>query len=304
MCIRDRSTNTAYAGTFSLTFQASDGVNIATAASSFTLQFQIPNQRYTTALITSVGANNAVNNSFDDKSTSDHTITTVGDVHQTTFSPYRHGGYSMEFDGTGDFIDTPNHADFDLDGEFTIEFWVYIPGSYARTVQRVIAPNSSGYGTAPYISIGNDAGITGGPAMSGVLCATRAVGAGNPQMHANQTGTSATGTAILIPLNTWTHCALTRDSSNVCRLFQGGTLVATNKDTNDFDFKSEFPFNDIYLWLEQNSCEECIEYVVSIMMEPYNDITEPLVSNMSSEEERYFNIPTNRTVQDLSLIHI
>jgi uncharacterized protein (UPF0262 family) len=34
-------------------------------------------------------------------------------------------------------------------------------------------------------------------------------------------------------------------------------------------------------------------------MEPYNDITEPLVSNMSSEEEKYFNIPTSRTVQEL-----
>jgi hypothetical protein len=34
-------------------------------------------------------------------------------------------------------------------------------------------------------------------------------------------------------------------------------------------------------------------------MEPYNDITEPLVSSMSSEEEKYFNIPTNRTVQEL-----
>jgi hypothetical protein len=72
-----------------------------------------------------------------------------------------------------------------------------------------------------------------------------------------------------------------------------------NHVENDFDFQSEFPFNQLYLWLEQNSCEECIEYVVSIMMEPYNDITEPLVSNMSSEEEKYFNIPTNRTVQEL-----
>ena len=34
-------------------------------------------------------------------------------------------------------------------------------------------------------------------------------------------------------------------------------------------------------------------------MEPYDDITEPLVSNMSSEEEKYFNIQTNRTVQEL-----
>ena len=86
---------------------------------------------------------------------------------------------------------------------------------------------------------------------------------------------------------------------NKIRLLLRDVKKFINYVENDFDFQSEFPFNQIYLWLEQNSCEECIEYVVSIMMEPYNDITEPLVSNMSSEEEKYFNIPTNRTVQEL-----
>jgi len=71
---------------------------------------------------------------------------------------------------------------------------------------------------------------------------------------------------------------------------------------NSFDFKAEYPFNKIYLWLEKNVCEECIEYVVSIMMEPYNNITEPLVSNMSSDEDKYFNIPTDRTVNELQKI--
>ena len=71
---------------------------------------------------------------------------------------------------------------------------------------------------------------------------------------------------------------------------------------NNFDFKTEYPFNKIYLWLEQNVCEECIEYVVSIMMEPYNNIIEPLVSNMSSDEDKYFNIPTNRTINELKEI--
>jgi hypothetical protein len=71
---------------------------------------------------------------------------------------------------------------------------------------------------------------------------------------------------------------------------------------NSFDFKAEYVFNKIYLWLEQNVCEECIEYVVSIMMEPYNHIVEPLVSNMSSDEDKYFNIPTNRTVNELKKI--
>ena len=71
---------------------------------------------------------------------------------------------------------------------------------------------------------------------------------------------------------------------------------------NDFDFKTDYAFNKIYLWFEKNVCEECIEYVVSIMMEPYGNITNPLVSNMSSEEDKYFNIPTNRTVNELKSI--
>ncbi|WP_440691347.1 hypothetical protein [Candidatus Pelagibacter sp. HIMB1782] len=68
---------------------------------------------------------------------------------------------------------------------------------------------------------------------------------------------------------------------------------------NDFDFIREYPFNSIYKWLEKETCEECIEYIVSIMMEPYSEITEPLVKEMSSDEEKYFNIPTHRTVEDL-----
>ena len=68
---------------------------------------------------------------------------------------------------------------------------------------------------------------------------------------------------------------------------------------NEFDFTTEYPFNKIYEWLEQETCEECIEYIVSIMMEPYGEITDPLVREMSSDEEKYFNIPAYRSVEDL-----
>jgi hypothetical protein len=70
----------------------------------------------------------------------------------------------------------------------------------------------------------------------------------------------------------------------------------------DFDFSGEFAFNNIYLWLEKNSGDECIEYIVSMMMEPYDKIVNPLINKMSSEEEQYFNIPTNRTVIELKKI--
>ena len=68
---------------------------------------------------------------------------------------------------------------------------------------------------------------------------------------------------------------------------------------NKFNFESKYPFNEIYLWLEKETSEECVEYVVSIMMEPFNEITDPLIKNMSSEEEEYFNIPAERTVKEL-----
>ena len=38
------------------------------------------------------------------------------------------------------------------------------------------------------------------------------------------------------------------------------------------------------------------------MMEPYNNIVDKLVEQMSSDEEKYFNIPTYRTVEDLKKI--
>ena len=72
-----------------------------------------------------------------------------------------------------------------------------------------------------------------------------------------------------------------------------------NHIENKFNFKTKYPFNEIYLWLEKETCEECIEYIVSMMMEPYNNIIEPLVKNMSSDEDKYFNIPTDRTVEEL-----
>ncbi|MDC0468865.1 hypothetical protein OAN07_00280 [Candidatus Pelagibacter sp.] len=67
----------------------------------------------------------------------------------------------------------------------------------------------------------------------------------------------------------------------------------------EFNFEIDYPFNEIYLWLEQNTCEECTEYVVSMMLEPFERIVKPLISKMSSDEDQYFTIPTYRSVEDL-----
>jgi len=66
-----------------------------------------------------------------------------------------------------------------------------------------------------------------------------------------------------------------------------------------FNFREEFAFNNLYLWTEGNLDLECSEYIVSMMMEPYDSIVNPLINEMSSEEEKFFNIPGDRTVLDL-----
>ena len=67
----------------------------------------------------------------------------------------------------------------------------------------------------------------------------------------------------------------------------------------NFNFSQEYAFNKIYRWAEEKLKDECLEYLVSMMMEPYDDIINPLINTMSSEEEKYFNIPTNRTIFEL-----
>ena len=64
----------------------------------------------------------------------------------------------------------------------------------------------------------------------------------------------------------------------------------------------KFLWNEIYLWIDKYLDEECSEYLISMMMEPYDKIIEPLVKNMSADEEKYFNIPSSRKLLDLKKI--
>jgi hypothetical protein len=109
--------------TGTITFKASDGINLASEISTFILTFIIANSRYTSLLVQSVGTNNGVNSTFTDASANNLTLTAAGTPVTNTFSPYRAGGYSTYFDGAGDYIYTDNPL---LNTEdFTIECWVF-----------------------------------------------------------------------------------------------------------------------------------------------------------------------------------
>ncbi|MDC3038451.1 hypothetical protein OA166_00455 [bacterium] len=68
---------------------------------------------------------------------------------------------------------------------------------------------------------------------------------------------------------------------------------------HNIDKSNFYIFDKLYNWAEENLSEEGVEYLVSIMMEPYNEITDPLISQMSSDEDSSFNIPVDRTINDL-----
>ena len=120
------STDSANAGTFTLTINATDGANGAVSANtSIRLVFSIENSQYTTLLATAVDTSD--NNNLTDSSSNNRTVTVNGDAHAGTFSPYRQGGYSTYFDGTGDYLSVSSTSDFGFgtSTDFTLEAWIY-----------------------------------------------------------------------------------------------------------------------------------------------------------------------------------
>mgnify|MGYP006255400861 FL=1 len=61
----------------------------------------------------------------------------------------------------------------------------------------------------------------------------------------------------------------------------------------------EYFWDELYKWVEENLTHEGVEYIVSLMMEPYDNIINLLVPQMSSDEDKYFDIPANRTTDEL-----
>ena len=80
-------------------------------------------------------------------------------------------------------------------------------------------------------------------------------------------------------------------------------LIKFNEYFSNLKFISKkYLWNEIFLWIDKYLDEECSEYLISMMMEPYDNIIEPLVKNMSSDEEKYFNIPSSRKLIELKKI--
>ena len=191
------STNSADFGTFTLTINATDGVNGAVSANtSITLQFIIANSRYTTLLATATGTSD--NSNITDSSTNNHSITVNGDAHAGTFSPYRHGGYSTYFDGSVDYIKAAGVTAIGT-ADFTFEAWINPNG--AMTAYGVIVGMDYNTDVALYVY------------QDDLQCWA------SGSLRLNWTG-------VITP-NEWQHVALVRNSGTLY-LYRNGVQFGTS----------------------------------------------------------------------------
>ena len=207
--------STSSAGTFTLTFTASDGTNVASAASTFTLSLIITNSQYTSTLLTSVGANNATNTTFADSSSNNVSITGTTYTLPSTFSPFRSGGYSVYFDGN-DSLQTPTDNSFSLGtGQFTAEAW--FQSNSTAAIQPIFDFRD---GTTQKLNIYYLYQYQSIVVRLGATAITGFEGSGDNYFVA--------------PIDEWHHVAVSRDSSDILRVFVDGAVVYSGTNTSDF----------------------------------------------------------------------
>lgn len=157
----------------------------------------------TVLLLDGDGTNGTRNNTFQDASSNNFTITRFGNTSQGNFSSFCGSGGSGYFDGTGDYLRLANDPAFSFDANFTIEGWFYRTSTAGR--QDLIGN---------YLDANNGWGVS-----------TSRTNAGDISFYFGST-VVATSSGGIWAANTWVHFSIVRSSSTVT-IYVNGTSRAT-----------------------------------------------------------------------------
>ena len=176
------------------------------------------------------GANNGVNNAFDDGSTSNHTITANGNVTQGSFSPYR-TNWGVDFpDSDNNWVTVSSHADLAIgaDDDYTFEYFIFFRN---KAVDQVVLDgryaNNYANGTFPILSIRGLVDYQGSaydPVTAGAVIWA-------PHSTGDASGLDNLVSNDLMVFGAWNHVAVVRSSGTV-NLYLNGTRQTANYTSN------------------------------------------------------------------------
>ena len=163
------------------------------------------------------------NNQFRDSSQNNFAITRTGTPTQGTFTPFSLTGWSGYFGGTGNYLYATNS--------------IFDPGSTgAWTLECFVYP----LGNGNFYAVGS-----GGPYGNNLVCAwsTNAFGFGQGNGSSNPV---SFGSTAVYPANQWYHYAVSKDASNVIRLFINGVQVGTQTYSSGLSGGTTAVINGVY----------------------------------------------------------
>jgi len=228
------------------------------------------------------GANNGVNNAFNDGSTNNYTVTAAGNVTQGSFGPFCRpdGEWGVSFDGNGDKLTLAASSDFAAGtGDFTFETFLF----------KTETTSSSQYDGIFYSATTQRIKFQQSDSIIYIQTSARDVAIVN-----NDQGTF---------IGVWRHLAVCR-SSNTLRTYVDGTLATTITLNSDETFGTSSPS----VIIGQNAqyfggVMSNFRYVVGSALHTGSSLTVPTAPLTAVTNTKLLTCQSNRFVDNSASAH-